>query len=115
MTDKQRMDCIYEAPYYTDRDAYISDLAFSSIWGDEDDYDFEIPEHRINEIGNIWDACNRSVKDICRDAGLSQRKLAEKFYIPYRTMENWCTGKRECPIYTKLMMQQILGLYNPQQ
>ena len=91
MTDKQRMDCIYEAPYYTDRDAYISDL------------------------GNIWDACNRSVKDICRDAGLSQRKLAEKFYIPYRTMENWCTGKRECPIYTKLMMQQILGLYNPQQ
>lgn len=43
-------------------------------------------------------------------AGLSQRKLAEHFLIPYRTMENWCGGVSECPLYTRLMMQRILGL-----
>lgn len=108
MTDKQRMYCISEAPNYTDRDAYISDLALSSMWGDKEDDD--IPAERIAALGKIWDAVNRSVKEIAADAGLSQRKLAERFAIPYRTVENWAAGSRECPIYVRLMMQQLLGL-----
>ena len=23
----------------------------------------------------------------------------------------WCTGSRECPVYIRLMMQELLGLY----
>lgn len=106
MTNKQFMSCVSEALVYADRDAYISDLCLSSMWGEEED----IPQERIEALGGIWDACHRSVKEIASDAGLSGRKLAERFCIPYRTVEDWSAGKRECPIYTRLMMQECLGL-----
>ncbi len=108
MTNKQFYILVGEATVYTDRDAYISDLALSAMW--EDGESNEIPPERIADLGSIWDACNRSFKDIASEAGLSQRKLAERFCIPCRTVEDWSTGKRECNIYIRLMMQECLGL-----
>lgn len=107
MDNKQRMHCMHTAPNYDDRDAYISDLALSSVWGDS--AGAEIPAERLDALGEIWDAVHRTVKQIAADAGLSQRKLAERFGIPYRTVENWCSGARECPVYVRLMMQEILA------
>lgn len=108
MTDKQYMICVAEVSNYTDRDAYISDLVLSSMWGDPEDA--EIPADRVEHLAEIWDACHRSVKQIADAAGLSQRKLAEHFCISYRTMEDWCAGKRSPPIHERLMMQECLGL-----
>lgn len=109
MTDKQFLLCVTETDHYTDRGEYISDLSLSSIWGDSET-DSAPPQERIDAIGQIWDACHRSVKDIAAAAGMSQRKLAERFCIPYRTMENWCNDKRSCRLYDRLMMQECLGL-----
>lgn len=100
--------CLAEALNYSDQDAFVSDLALSSIWGD--DTTGEVPEARIEWLRQIWTAPRRSVKDICKDAGLTQRGLAEFFNIPARTIGNWCTGERACPEYTRIMMQEILGL-----
>lgn len=108
MTDKQYNLCVSEAINYTGRDAYISDLTLSSLWGDAPEA--EIPADRIDQLGSIYDAVHRSVADIAKAAGLSQRKLAERFCIPYRTVENWCGGQRECPFYLRLMIQECLGL-----
>ncbi|MCI6851301.1 MAG: hypothetical protein MR883_07285 [Clostridiales bacterium] len=108
MTDKQFYTCVSEVDSYQDRDAYISDMALSSMW--EDDKTDEIPAERLDAVSQIWDAAHRSVKQIAADAGMSQRKLAERFCIPYRTMENWGGGKNACPLYIRLMMQEILGL-----
>lgn len=108
MTDKQFFVCYNEVANYTDRDAYISDLVLSSIWGDAPEND--IPSDRLEALGEIWDAAHRSVREIAAAAGLSHRKLAERFCIPYRTMENWCVGSRDCLDYTRLMMQECLGL-----
>lgn len=108
MTDKQYMLCISEMYNYSDPDAYVSDLALDSMWGDAETDD--VPEDRITALFEFWDAGHRSMKDIASDAGLSQRKLAERFCIPYRTMESWCGGQRDCPLYVKLMMQECLGL-----
>jgi predicted XRE-type DNA-binding protein len=109
------MSCIYnicvdEVQNYNDKDVYISDLAMSSIWGDPIDAD--IPEERLIMLGNIYDAASRSIKDIIKEAGLSQKKLAERFGIPYRTVQNWCGEINQCPLYTKLMIQEILGIFN---
>lgn len=100
--------CIAEVPAYADRDSYISDMALSPLWGD--DPDAEIPQQRIEALAQVWAATNRPVREIAAAAGLSQRKLAERFMIPYRTMEDWCRGARECPIYVRLMMQESLGI-----
>lgn len=106
--------CLSEAANYPDRDAYISDLVLSSLWGDEPDAD--IPTARLDWLGQLYDAAHRSVREIAASAGLSQRKLAERFAIPYRTVENWCSGVRSCPDYVRLMMQECLGLvsHDPQ-
>lgn len=87
-----------------DRDAFVSDWALSSASGGDPD------RERIEMVGAIYDAMHRSVRDIAAAAGLSQRKLAERFMIPYRTMESWCGGQRSCNDYTRIMMQQLLGL-----
>ena len=65
MKNKQYLMCVTEAARYQDRDAYVSDLALSSVWGDVE----SIPAERIDAIGRIWDACHRSVKDIAAAAG----------------------------------------------
>ena len=114
MTSKQYAVCVTEAQEYTGRDAYISDLALSSMWGDlpEDD----IPQARLAQLGRIYDAVHRSVKDIAAEAGISARKMAIRFCIPQRTVENWCCSgesARQCPLYTRLMMQECLGIYAP--
>ena len=108
MTNKQYRLCVAEAENYTDRDAYLSDLALSSIWGDA--ADAEIPDERIRDLGEIWDAYHRSVKQIAAEAGISCRAMAEHFCIPSRTVEDWYTERRESPLYVRLMMQELLGL-----
>ena len=87
-----------------DRDAFVSDWALSSAFDGGPD------QERIEMVGAIYDAMHRSVRDIASAAGMSQRKLAERFLIPYRTMESWCGGQRSCNDYTRIMMQQLLGL-----
>ncbi len=101
--------CVQEAFNYTDKDAYISDLALSSIWGDEVE---DVPEEKIARLGEIYDAVNRTLKDIITEAGMSQKELSERFCIPYRTVQNWCGSVNRCPVYTKLMIQEILGMYS---
>ena len=108
MTDQQYRFSLRRALEFEDRDAYVSDLSLSSIWDDEPDAG--IPPDRIDLLGSIYDAAHRSVRDIAAAAGLSHRKLAERFCIPYRTMENWCGGQSSCPSYILLMMQECLGL-----
>ena len=108
MTDKQFTLCVSEVDNYSDPAAYVSDLALSSMWGDAEDA--AIPQERIAFLSQLWDAFHRSVKEIAAAAGMSQRSLAERFCVPYRTMEDWCTGKRACKLYDRLMMQECLGL-----
>lgn len=108
MTIKQYRFVVSEVENYDEIDAYVSGLALSSEWGGEEATD--IPTERIEALCQIWTACHRSVKEIAGEAGLSCRKLAERFFIPYRTMEDWSAGKSTSPVYVRLMMQECLGL-----
>ena len=48
MTDTQFAACVREVPAYADIDAYVSDLALSSMWGDGEDED--IPAQRLDDL-----------------------------------------------------------------
>lgn len=102
---------IEETANYTDIDAYVSDLALSSIWGDGDaDIDSGIMAERVSQLQAIYTAAHRSVKDIARESGMSVRQIALHFGIPQRTVENWSAGTREAPLYVLMMIQELLGL-----
>lgn len=57
-----------------------------------------------------WDGQPISVQTIARRAGMSCRKLAERFGIPYRTMEQWSAGEHLPPPYVINMIREILGV-----
>ncbi len=113
--------CIDESLNYDDKFAFLTDMAQSIVWYDNDMDKWAehanrgdlIPEERLDALSKLYDATHRSVRDIAKECDMSQRKLAEWFDIPYSTMENWCRGVNECPLYTRLMMQECLGLYDP--
>lgn len=39
---------------------------------------------------------------------MNTRQLSDRFEIPYRTVQNWKLGLRECPEYIIKMMNEIL-------
>lgn len=92
-----------------DRDAYVSDWALSSAWGD--DPEAEIPAARIEMLGQLWDAAHLTIRDIRAHTGLSQAAFAALYCIPRRTVENWESGVRSCPDYLRLLLAQVTGLY----
>jgi hypothetical protein len=108
MTDTQFAACVREVPAYTDIDAYVSDLALSTIWGDAGTAD--IPAARIDQLSAIYAAVNRPVRAIVTASGLSQAAFAERYCIPRRTVEDWCRGIAQCPLYTRLLLQRAEGL-----
>lgn len=111
MTNKQYYYCASHCAEYTDPDAYVSDLALSSIWGDAPDAD--IPADRLETLRGIYAAVNRTVRQIVAASGLTQAAFAERLCIPLRTVEDWCRGLRECPAYVRLLVQESLDLYTP--
>ena len=50
----------------------------------------------------------RTIRDLCREYGLTQRALADRFDIPLRTVEDWCAEKRKPPEYVVNMIHIIL-------
>ena len=48
------------------------------------------------------------IREICEQYGLTQAALAQRFGIPLRTVEQWCTGRRQAPDYVVAMIQTIL-------
>lgn len=37
-------------------------------------------------------------------------RLGERFGIPYRTLQNWRSGDRDCPPYIITMMDELLTI-----
>lgn len=111
MTTKQYYFCVSAVANYSDPDAYVSDLALSTIWDDAPEA--PIPPDRLDQLRSIYVAANRTVREIVAAAGMTQAAFAEHFCIPRRTVEDWCRGIAKCPLYTRLLVQQSLGLFTP--
>ena len=94
-----------------DRDAYISDWSLSTAWGDP------VPDaewmQRVETLGRIWDAVHLTIKDIRAVTGLSQVKFGQKFALSRRNVEKWESAVSVCPVYTRLLLAQAVGLYQP--
>lgn len=49
-----------------------------------------------------------NLKEARMCAGLTQAEMSERFEIPKRTIENWETGQRKCPVYVeKLIVEKL--------
>lgn len=109
MTDKQFSTLFAAAVSDGDREAFISDWATSSLWGDSEGAD--IPAQRVDELSALWGVAHATIRDIRQHTGLSQAAFATRYCIPRRSMEHWESGDRACPDYLRLLLAQATGLY----
>lgn len=108
MTDPKIRQTLYqEAANYGSLDAYASDLALSSLWGDAPDE--TVPPERVELLETIYDAAHATIPGLLRTYGLSQSSFARYFNIPLRTVQDWCSGRRVCPPYVVAMAAEILA------
>ena len=108
MTINQYHLALTEIENYTDRDAFVSDLALSSAFPEDSDLSVT-----ASELVPIWEAYHMTIRDLRTAAGLSRIDFSRRFRIPIRTIENWeCTGpnSRECPTYVRLLIAEAIGL-----
>ena len=47
-------------------------------------------------------------KELIESSGMNLKEFSEYFEIPYRTVQNWKLGKRECPEYLLKLMKYKL-------
>lgn len=109
MTDKLFYMIFTDAQGIADRDAFISDWALSSVWGDAEDA--EVPADRLLELGMIWDVAHASFADIVAASGLKLVDFAARFAIPYSTAQKWYYNLSRCPAYTRLLLARAVGMY----
>lgn len=108
MNDAQFESCYIEAVTMNDKDAYVSDMALSSVWNDAEDAD--VPQERLEALGRIWDVAHMSMRDIRKSSGMTQGAFAQKFLIPKRTIENWEENVNTPPEYVKILIAKALNL-----
>lgn len=111
ITPNIRQALYSEASNYADRDAYISDLALSSIWGDHPNAEC-IPPYRIALLSTIYDAAHATILSLIEQYGMSQTGFSRYFNIPLRSVQAWCGGQRQCPQYVIAMAAEILAADN---
>lgn len=77
----------------------------SELWAHED----VDKNNREEWLKQLYVAARRTVPEIIKEAHLTQMKLANYFGIPRRTVEGWIYENIP-PVYTIMMIQEILGL-----
>ena len=115
ISPSQFVFAVREADNYTDRDAYVSDIALSSVWGDGDcnqSADLLGPSARLPILCDLWDVIHMPVSRIREALGMSRADFAAAFAIPRRTLYRWERDETPCPLCTKLLLAHAAGLYD---
>lgn len=52
---------------------------------------------------------SKKILDLRKSTGLSQKKFAEQYGIPSRTIENWEEETRKCPDYVFNLLERVVS------
>ena len=89
---------------------FMSKWAFLFAGGIQKEFSDKTEEEIAAKIENVWNVAHMRVKDICKEANLTQGQLAARFHIPKCTVEDWCRGVSKCADYTRSIMAECLGI-----
>lgn len=60
----------------------------------------------------LWNLLEMNMRELVEYSKFDMAKFSRRFCIPYRTLQAWCDGTNPCPIYIKMMIGEILRMYN---
>ena len=79
-------------------------------WADWMDEYGDDTDRLASDMRNIYQVSHMTMLDLLFASGLTKAAFSRRFLIPLRTVENWVSGIRPCPIYVRLMIADLLGL-----
>lgn len=79
-------------------------------WADWMDEYGDDTDRLVSDMCNIYQVSHMTMPDLLSASGLTKAAFSRRFLIPLRTVENWVSGIRPCPIYVRLMIADLLGL-----
>ena len=109
MTDKQIYYALSEAQNYTEPEAFASDILLSSMFeipGSE-----EIQTDLMEPLITLWHIACDPFRDLLERMEMTQAQCSTRFCIGYRTVQRWAAGDRQCPVYIRLMMAELAGIF----
>ena len=109
MTESQITHAFFEAPNYTDPDAYVSDLLLSECFLDPDDPSQEPDITKSDALHRIWQASTFPFKVLLSEMGLTQTGLSKRYGIPLRTVQDWTGERRTPPHWLRLILADLAG------
>lgn len=62
-------------------------------------------------LAHIWDMAHMSVRQLVDAAGMTQTSFAKLAGIPLRTVQDWCGGRRSCPVYVRFLLAEHYKLF----
>lgn len=97
-----------ETADYTDAEMYIGERGWQAEWMDElDDAGVNIGKLLLD----IWALAHMDIVQLRKRAGLTQVGFAERYMVPYRTVQNWegnGTARHEPAQYIKMLIAYTL-------
>ena len=106
MTHETYRNLVSDALNAENEEMFIAEQGWAD-WMDEygDDTD------RIaDDMRNIYQVSHMTMIDLLSASGLTKAAFSRRFLIPLRTVENWVSGIRPCPIYVRMMIADLLGI-----
>jgi DNA-binding transcriptional regulator YiaG len=61
-------------------------------------------------LSRIWELAHLSMKELISRTEMSQTSFAKGAGIPLRTVQNWCAGSRDCPVYVRFLLAEHYSL-----
>lgn len=96
---------------------YKSDKFICSLFGEDEHSDrFDTIEELAKAVNDYIEELIRcdiseQIKELRDMLGLTQKAFGEKYNIPKRTIENWESGERECPVYVLQWLDRAVKSY----
>lgn len=110
MTNKEFKHLFMDAMEADDWETYFAEcctnIAFESFVGTDEAY----CDYVTDVLRNIWEASHLNIQKIVDRSGLSIASFAERFVIPYRTLQDWYAKRYTPPKYIVLMLAELCGL-----
>lgn len=106
MTDKLFCKLWQDALKQPELEMYIGEYGYPD-WFDEINED---ADEAISTLTAIHRVAHMSIREMLKEAKLTQNAFATKFCIPLRTVENWSAEVNKCPDYTRLLIARQLKL-----
>lgn len=89
------------------KELFVNNVALSTPDDADGCLDLDAEKERLVRI---WAVARMSVREMVEASGISQTAFAKGAGIPRRTVQGWCLGERECPVYVRFLLAEHYGL-----